>query len=366
MRSVRRDPDERGATAIVVALTLVMIMAAAMLTIDAGMLWTRRRTVTTASDAAALAEARAIALAGSPATVCGSSWTTLIARNTGSEAEPLSCAVVRGTVSGQGSVEVRTQLRSPIGFGRVLGLGDQQAFASSVARFDAVSVMLDHTRPMGICTQNDHLTEWFSYLNGTTSPAQYSLLRGSGPNHPLYGGAGVVHRIGYTKEQPLACGAAPGNWGFVNLNGGATSTGDLRRWIRDGYNENGVAVGDCNADNATADDWCPATPGTIATSVANELDSIVGVAVPLPLFDQVRGAGATAEYHITGFLGVILRGYRITGDGSGRYLDLEFTSLIGSGRCCPRNGTTVVDGGVRVVRLCSVDHDPISVATRCR
>lgn len=169
----------------------------------------------------------------------------------------------------------------------------------------------------------------------------------------------------YTKEQPLACGGAPGNWGFVDFNGGNNSTGEMRRWIRDGFNDNAIAVGDCNADNLTPAEWCPGNTGAASNSISNALRTIVGTTFPLPLFDQVRGAGSNAEYRVAGFLGVILRGYRVTGPEAGRYLDLEFTSLIGSGRCCPVDGSAVVDGGVRTVRLCSVDHDPLSVATRC-
>ena len=84
MRSLRLAPrDERGAASIIVALSLVAIFVSAMLSIDAGMLWTQRRTIATATDAAALSEARRIALSPSAPSSCDPSWTTLLTRNAG-------------------------------------------------------------------------------------------------------------------------------------------------------------------------------------------------------------------------------------------------------------------------------------------
>ncbi|HVL90444.1 MAG TPA: pilus assembly protein TadG-related protein, partial [Actinomycetota bacterium] len=165
MRGVRVRRDERGAAAIVVALSLVVVMAAAMLTIDAGMLWNQRRTIATATDAAALAEARRAALTPGAATACGSQWVTMLSRNTRSQADALSCTVLPGDRGA--SFEVRARLASPVGFGAALGVRDAEAFASSVARFDPVSLVLEKTRPIAVCTQNTHMQEWFAYLDGT-------------------------------------------------------------------------------------------------------------------------------------------------------------------------------------------------------
>ena len=245
-------------------------------------------------------------------------------------------------------------------------MGDQKAFASSIARIDPITVITDKLRPMGICTQNTHLVEWFSYLNGTMQPSVYNLLRGAGPTHPVYPGTGVVHRVMYTKEQPNACGESPGNWGFVDFDGGSNGTGDIRSWIKDGYKTHSIEVDDCNADNTTPSEWCPANTGAISGSIESALTGIIGVSFPLPLFDQARGSGSGTDYHVVGFLGVTLRGFEVSGAEADRYFDLEFTTLMGKGRCCTKPGAGMQDGGVRVVRLCSVDHDPISETTRCR
>src|SRR6266487_3449559 len=52
MRTLRKD--ERGITSVVVAVCLVALIGAAMLTIDAGNVWSTRREIITGTDAAAL------------------------------------------------------------------------------------------------------------------------------------------------------------------------------------------------------------------------------------------------------------------------------------------------------------------------
>lgn len=365
MRSLKAKPDERGAAAIVVSLSLVSVMAAAMLSIDAGMLWSQRRTILTGTDAAALDEARRVAMLASPPQVCDPSWTTLVMRNGGSQAEPVSCAIVRGG-TGRTSVEVQARLRSQVGFGHAVGVDDQKAFSSSMARIDPVVVMMEKLRPMGVCTQTEHLTEWFSYLNGTISPGAYNAQRGVLPLHPAYPGAGVVHRVMYTKDQPTSCGDAPGNWGLVDFDGGSSGTPEIRNWIMNGYLGHRIAVDDCNADNAAPAEWCPASTGAISGSVEDALTSIIGQTFPLPLFDRAIGSGSGTTYHLIGFLGVKLWGFQVSGSETGRYLDLEFVTLMAKNQCCVKPGVPAVDAGIRVVRLCSADHDPVSESTRCR
>lgn len=365
MRSLTVGRDERGAAAIVVSLSLVAVMAAGMLSIDAGMLWSQRRTILTGTDAAALDEARRVALVAAPPATCDPSWTTLVTRNGGPEAEPLSCSIVR-SAGGRTSVEVQARLRSQVGFGHAVGVGDQKAFSSSMARIDPAVVMMEKLRPMGVCTENAHLTEWLSYLNGTMSASAYNAQRGVLPLHPAYPDTGVVHRVMYTKDQPTACGEAPGNWGLVDFNGGSTGTPELRTWILNGYTGHRIAVDDCNADNATAGEWCPASTGAFSGSIESALTSIIGVTFPLPLFDRVVGTGSGATYHLIGFLGVKLHGFQVSGTEAGRYLDLEFVTLTAKNQCCVKPGVPAIDAGIRAVRLCSADHDPISESTRCR
>ena len=49
----RINSDEKGISAVVLAVTLIGLFGAAVLSVDAGSLWTARRNIITASDAAA-------------------------------------------------------------------------------------------------------------------------------------------------------------------------------------------------------------------------------------------------------------------------------------------------------------------------
>lgn len=362
MRSLKRR-DELGASAVVVAVSLVAIFGAALLAIDTGLLWRQRRVILTATDAAALAEARAAALAPVPVTSCGGLWTTYVARNAGSSAEPISCTVRPGTIAGAGSVEVQARTTSPVRFGGVLGVADGKPFASSIARYGFITEA-EGLRPMGICVQNVHVAEWLAYRNGTLPASVYNALRGSGPGHPVYAGAGVVHRISYTKDNPAACGSAPGNWGFFDYNGGANSNADLVNWILYGYYGNRVGIGDCNAEDGSVGEPCSADTGSAGGSIQGALNQILGTQFAVPVFDLATGSGGTTTYRISHFIGVIMRGFRVMGAEAQRYLDLEFVNLVLEGNCCSYVPPGV-DTGIRSVRLCSVDHDPISETIRC-
>ena len=64
MRVTKRIPDregERGATAVIVTLSLIALLGLIVLTVDVGQLLFKRRTMVNASDAAALAAAQSCA-----------------------------------------------------------------------------------------------------------------------------------------------------------------------------------------------------------------------------------------------------------------------------------------------------------------
>src|SRR5438876_282683 len=83
-----------------------------------------------------------------------------------------------------------------------------------------------------------------------------------------------------------ACDAAPGNWGFVDLDGGANSNQDLVNWLRYGY-DGAVGVNDCNADGTTGDP-CEADPGATGCSACTALQYLVDTqqAFSILVFDQ--------------------------------------------------------------------------------
>ncbi|TMK77538.1 MAG: hypothetical protein E6G46_11745 [Actinobacteria bacterium] len=201
--------------------------------------------------------------------------------------------------------------------------------------------------------------------------AQYDALRGSNADHPVYAGAGVVHRILYTKQNAQSCGSsdAEGNWGWQDYNNGNNQTNDIRDWIQNGYS--GVVgihkpVPVCPQGTYDEPNGCVnGNTGSQGTSVDNQLQYLVDnhIHFAVPLFDAAAsGTGNNATFTIRAFVGMVLWGFNSNGSESQRYLDVEFTSLQVEGLCCNSNGTNT---GVFSSTICSTDHDPVSAATRC-
>jgi len=75
---------------------------------------------------------------------------------------------------------------------------------------------------------------------------------------------------------------------------------------------------------------------------------------PIPVFDLVTSNGSNAQFHIVGFVGVELMGWKSTGAEHSRYLEVRFTEMVASGGCCDNGGR---DTGLRAVHICGVDPD---------
>ncbi len=361
--------SERGISSVIVAVSLIALFGAAVLSVDAGSLWQTRRNIITGTDAAALAEARA--LSSSSAASCTGVWNAALTDNVpASLLTPEACAVFHPVNGKTGYVTVEARQRSTAKFSGVFGMGDQSAYSLSAALW-GFPPAVKGLRPIGICVENSHIQEWLKLKNGTITQAQYDALRG-GLGHPIASGVGpgeepsppvlypanaVVHRILFTKENPDACGAnAPGNWGFQDYNGGDNSNAEMRDWLLGGFFGNNVGVGppDCNADNATQNEDCSADTGSSGGSINTALRQIINKTFPILIFDSVTGTGSGVKYNPYAFVGVTLRGWRVTGLAALRYFDFEFTDLTLEGTCCTADG---VDTGIRGIKLCAVDHD---------
>jgi hypothetical protein len=72
-----------------------------------------------------------------------------------------------------------------------------------------------------------------------------------------------------------------------------------------------------NPDNSSdhelnVGDWVMATaPVSNRSSMRNALDALLGVDIIVPVFDDVRGSGGTAAYHVAGFAHVQLVDYSL-------------------------------------------------------
>ena len=116
---------ERGAVAVIFAISLIAIMAIAMLTIDAGNLFFKRRAMVNGADAAALAAAQACARTSDtavPETVADTKAMMNVSGLTASNGGITS--MVGCDVTGSGSVTVKYTKAEQNFFAQVLGFGN--------------------------------------------------------------------------------------------------------------------------------------------------------------------------------------------------------------------------------------------------
>ena len=92
-----------------------------------------------------------------------------------------------------------------------------------------------------------------------------------------------------------------------------------------------------NPDNLTdhelnVGDWVMAkSPVSNRSSMRNALDSLLGVDIIVPVFDDVRGSGNSTAYHIAGFAHVQLIDYSLPSQNMISVLFVEFVDCSGGG-----------------------------------
>lgn len=390
--------DERGISAVVVSVSLVAIFSALLLSLDAGNLWQTRRNLITGTDATALGAARDMArdLVAAPGTfsgTCPSGWATILTSNIAYDPGSATCVPTQLVGSQSGYVTVAAQKTAAVRFGGVLNIGDKPVYSMSAALWGMMS-RAQGLRPIGICVNDHHIQEWLTIrgtaaYNGlpTTEPAEhYYYNAGDGQTH-------IVHRVYFTRSasKDLACGNDPGNWGWQDFNGGSNSESELKSWLLDGYGSL-VGIGDCNADGKP--DGCSGDTGAhggnanscSTSTVAGTLQCLTNKEFPVVVYTSANcstsgkgGGGSNCTFTVGQFIGVTLRCFNFSGTGNsscprlagdalrsgqdGRYFDVEFSPIVVPGPCCDR--TAAIDTGVRGVRLCAVDHDPVTEAVRC-
>src|SRR4051812_44857626 len=130
MRRRAARADERGAVAVMVAIVLVLLMGLAALALDSGNGWRTRRSLITATDAAALAAADTYAQKGNG---CAGVPSTFVSAN-------VPAASVTGcnlTPLGPGAAAVTVQAKVPLHytFAGIIGVGDRDVHSSTTAAY---------------------------------------------------------------------------------------------------------------------------------------------------------------------------------------------------------------------------------------
>ena len=377
MKMKRLCTDERGISAVVVAVSMIALFGATMLSLDAGNLWQSRRSMVTATDSSALTGARFVGaqtapLGSGPCPV--SVQNTVVAQLTANQpTATLDACTLSNAAAHEGYITVDARKSVDVRFGGIFNIGNQSAFSSSSVRF-GLPLGVTGLRPVAFCLDNPHVVEWLQLKNGTISQATFNALPSVDPlEHCLLGvlgcgtnpdgGIHVVHKFFLektwdSKNSATSCGGAPGNWGFMDYNGGSNQTNEIRDWFLSGFQSWPVAVGDCDP-NTAGSQGCLGNTGSGGNSLDTELNAVLNVPFAVLIYDTACCTGSGGSFDPWGFLGVILRTY--TSTGTDPYYGFEIVDLQTDGICCASGTYT----GVLTSKICAVDHDPVSEATRC-
>jgi hypothetical protein len=358
---------EDGISSVIVGIAIMTLFGFAVISVDAGSLWSTRRGLVTDTDAGAHAAALYLVSKHGAAcdTVGAQSEAEDIVTQNNDKAQLTNFQVTSTSpMCDWGTVRVDGQIGAPLYFAGMFGFKDINAFSSSTAEWGIVSGGRG-LRPIGICDKDAHFQEWkaayartpsdpandstYLALDGTDDPATPAYrtpdngIWDAGKDHPQYGAqVGPVHRFGFEKVRATDCGSSPGNWGWIDFDPPAGGASNLNDRILNGY-PGTVTLGtpaagdeDCNPTRSGLQD-CGAEPGAKDSSKTplNQILCPATVAADgcikfaIVVYDNVYFNGSQANYHPVAFLGVILRGYgKVTGTPApDSYFDFELTEL---------------------------------------
>jgi Flp pilus assembly protein TadG len=292
----RQGRDESGAVAVIVALTILVLFAFVVLTVDVGGLLLERRNMVNASDAAALAAAQSCSSASdtSDPETQADTYATSNAKDAVTTT-PNITQIVGCDSGGGGHVSVRYTEQHPLFFAPVLGLGNQGTITTAataawgpIAGGRAIPLAIDMGYLQGTCKVPDGIDI------GETCPFWYN-------NKDPFGGA---------------------SWGYMNLDqwnvaptDNCSNAGSSKRggWINGGYPTDLTLNGDppgtgptyvCNDTGHTTDDWMDLenSVGQIKLFPVNSCDGQLdktGQPAPCPLTPD--------KYDIVGFTSLMIK-----------------------------------------------------------
>lgn len=296
-----RSKDERGASTIIVAGLMVLLLGFAALAVDVGAIYAEKAQLQNGADAAALAIATDCA-GGS----CGSSAATGNQFANDNANDSTSGALV--SFPAATTVRVVTNARDTAGqnslslfFARAIGFDTVNVDASAEASWGAPSSATTLPWTVSECVFKKYLT-----------PAQLASLNSTGnftgdpiPTHVL---------LRYDTNAPTVPGCAvqngyqPGGFGWLVTDSGCSTDIDL----------------DATVNGQTGNHF----PNAAACDAA--LATIMDEPALIPLFSAATGNGSNAKYTLIGFAAFQVTGYKFS--GSGAVLDPLAPSCTGNCR----------------------------------
>jgi hypothetical protein len=309
----RRGGEERGAVAVLVAVSMTAVLGGAAISVDLGNTWQEQRQLHTAADAAALSAGEAYAFDGDG---CSSIAGAYLDGNDAASSESF-CEQANGGAPYAGYVTVGATKPVDWHFAEE----DEGDVVSQTSAEWGLPSAAGGMRPFALCEHFPAFATWLEEPDVTSDVIQVPFTKGS-----------------------LGCDNSPGNWTFLDYDNTGGGADDLKDWFENGYPE----------PVEFPSNIAPQT-GHVS-SLASTLQALIddGTVFPIAVYDLVTGTGNNASYHAVGVVRVSLVAFRITGPQDGQHMTFRFEPGFVEGRCCG----TGPDTGARVVTICAVNKDP--------
>jgi len=150
-----------------------------------------------------------------------------------------------------------------------------------------------------------------------------------------------VLRPGERDDDPARTKRRPGAFDLLNLDGsrGGTSSGILADWMLKGY-DGYLDIGQYYSDPGAKWD---------SSQLHDALDQRIGTTLLFPVYDDLVGTGANAQYHVIGWVGFHLLDYEAR--GSSGSITGYFTEVIWNGLQATSGSGQPPNFGARSVQL---------------
>ena len=289
---------QRGQTLAVVAMMLVILIGSLALVVDLGHAFAQRRAMQNAADAAALAGARALALAEGADTARAVAFEYAVHRG-GAE----TCAVTLDDTT----VTVVVSRTFGTYFASIIGVPTMPVAAQAKAGYTIPTSWTGDLLPIALHTNALTLTGTIRIWDddkAASDPAR-----------------GII---------------ADGQRGWLNFNGGSVGDSEIVDWVTNGY-----------PGRVEVDSWVNGTPGT-KTAALHAMDLVrTHTVIFVPVYDGTRagqlGSGSL-DYRIVAFAAFYVT--KVVDTGNPKYVQGQFRRWVTA-----QESGGWIDSGVRIVGL---------------
>jgi hypothetical protein len=315
-RHTRSRNARGGQTIVIAAVAIALLGLVAALTIDTGQLMFARSRLQNTADASALAAA----------------YELTKQRNDGATESAARAAAAREAAAL--ALQNWNAARLEVRFGKYVDGHFTPMDESYTASAIQVTALRDREAPGGPLETVFARMMGIEHVNVTTR-AVSQLARGitaiRGDLRPFAVHKDDLRPAGQRFRIPLGNWVqgdgdqiAPGNFGLLNLDGGASGTNELVPWILHGYD------GEVSIDPTVGFTWINGTTG-VRKSITDEIATLFDRMVFVCVYDTVTGTGSNANFRIVWFAGGIIRNLKFAGNNS--YIELEMVRLAYVPRC---------------------------------